>query len=228
MERKIQCYGLTVVSLRITAAELRAALAGGGRPLDAGPIDVSGARPAAVAVPVALSPAPVVYLVLRGSHLTDHTGEIAFPGGKADAADASLRATAAREMHEEVGVHERDVEWLGELSPIPVITGRYVIHPFVGLLAEGAEPRVASGEIVEVLKLPILPYLSGEERVKGMMVEWRGARMLAPHFPVGGRVLYGATAYVTYELLAKLAATMGHMLPPPELTDEAPWADRYR
>jgi 8-oxo-dGTP pyrophosphatase MutT (NUDIX family) len=213
MERKIQCYGLTVVSLRITAAELRAALAGGGRPLDAGPIDVSGARPAAVAVPVAL---------------TDHAGEIAFPGGKADAADASLRATAAREMHEEVGVHERDVEWLGELSPIPVITGRYVIHPFVGLLAEGAEPRVASGEIVEVLKLPILPYLSGEERVKGMMVEWRGARMLAPHFPVGGRVLYGATAYVTYELLAKLAATMGHMLPPPELTDEAPWADRYR
>lgn len=214
-------------SLRITAVELRAALAGGPRPLDPGQIDVSGARPAAVVVPVALSPSPVIYLALRGDHLADHAGEIAFPGGKMDSGDASLRATAAREMREEVGLREGDVEWIGELSPMPVITGRYVIHPFVGLLAEGVVPRVTSGEFAEVLTLPIEPYLTGELRARGMSVAWRGAHVMAPHFAIGARVLYGATAYITYELLTRLAETLGRPLPPLDLVNEAPWGDRY-
>lgn len=216
-----------MTSLRITAGALRDALRGPARPLGAGPIDVSGARAAAVAVPIALDPSPRVYLVLRGSHLADHAGEIAFPGGKADEGDASLRATAAREMLEEVGVHERDLEWIGELSPVPVITGRFVIHPFVGLLGPGVEPRVASGEIVEVLELPIVPYVSGEERVRAIVVTWRGVETFAPHFPVGDRVLYGATAYVAHELLSRIAAAIGVELPPPLIEREAPWAKRY-
>ena len=216
-----------MASLRITAAEIRGALAGGGRPLDAGPIDVSAARPAGVAVPIALDPEPRLYLVLRGSHLADHAGEIGFPGGKSDVTDASLRATAAREMLEEVGVPESDVEWLGELSPIPVITGRYVIHPFVGVLAGGVVPRVASGEIDEVLSMPLLPYVSGEVRIHAFSAEWRGVRVLSPHFPVGGRVLYGATAYIAYELLSRLAAAMGTELAAPVLDTDAPWAKRY-
>jgi 8-oxo-dGTP pyrophosphatase MutT (NUDIX family) len=216
-----------VAPFRITRADLRSALAAAKRPISTGPIDLSAARPAGVAVPIALAPEPVVYLVLRGNHLADHAGEIGFPGGKADASDASLRATAARELREEVGVEENAIEWLGELSPVPVITGRFVIHPFVGLLADGVVPRVASGEVAEVLSMPLGPYVSGEARARAISVEWRGARVLAPHFPVGGRVLYGATAYVAYELLARLAAAMGRELAPPELESEAPWANRY-
>lgn len=212
---------------RITADDLRGALGVPGRPLDPGSIDVSSARPAGVAVPIALAPEPIVYLVLRGSHLADHAGEIAFPGGKRDEGDASLRATAAREMREEVGVEESWVEWLGELSPIPVITGRFVIHPFVGLLADGVVPQVASGEIVEVLSMPIGPYVAGEQRIHAISVEWRGRKVLAPHFPIGGRVLYGATAYVTYELLSRIAAAMGRELAPPVLETEAAWVRRY-
>lgn len=217
-----------MVPLRITAEEIRDALSAGGRPLDAGPIDISAARLAAVAVPIVLSPTPFLYLVLRGAHLSDHAGEIAFPGGKMDPGDESLQKTAAREMREEVGVDESCVTWLGELSPIPVITGRYVIHPFVALLSESTVPHVASGEIAEVLKLPILPYLEGEMRIFAMRVEWRGASVLAPHFPIGDRILYGATAYVVYELFARLAAAKGRLLAPPEITAETPWANRYK
>lgn len=193
-----------------------------------GPIDVSNARPAGVAVPIALTPEPTCHLVLRSSHLADHAGEIAFPGGKPDASDASLRATAGRELFEEVGVAEHQLEWLGELSPCPVITGRFVIHPFVALLAEGVLPRVASGEIAEVLALPMEPYVCGDERVRAIEVHWEGITALAPHFPVGGRVLYGATAYIAYELLVRLATAMGRELQPPIVEHAAPWGNRYR
>jgi 8-oxo-dGTP pyrophosphatase MutT (NUDIX family) len=217
-----------VASLRITAADVRGAVAGQAQPLETGPIDVSAARPAGVAVLIALSPEPLMYLVLRGSHLADHAGEIAFPGGKPDPGDASLQATAAREALEEVGVEERDIEWVGTLSPVPVITGRYMIHAFVGLLAEGVVPRVASGEIVKVLSLPLAPYIAGDLLVRAVEVEWHGHRMLAPHFPIDAHILYGATAYITWELLLRLAAAMGRELSPPAMESTAPWAKRYR
>lgn len=217
-----------VTSPRITADLVRRAFSGEGRGLPAGPIDVSEAREAAVAVPIAIEPEPRVFLVLRAGHLVDHAGEIAFPGGKRDATDASLRETAARELFEEVAVREDDVEWVGELSAIPVITGRFLIHPFVGLLGGGAAPRVASGELEEVLELPLEPYVLGGRRVRAIEMEWRGVKLLAPHFPIGERTLYGATAYITYELLVRLAAAAGRELPELEVGTAAPWGSRYR
>ena len=114
------------------------------------------------------------------------------------------------------------MEWLGELSACPVITGRFVIHPFVGLLSPGVVPRVASGELEQVLELPLSPYVRGERRVKGIEVEWRGIKMVAPHFPIGGRTLYGATAYITYELLVRVAVAGGRELPPMGIGWSAP------
>jgi hypothetical protein len=57
--------------------------------------------------------------------------------------------------------------------------------------------------------------------------EWNGARVFAPHFPLDGCVLYGASAYIFYELLSRLASALGLTLPPPRQKDERPWGDRY-
>lgn len=212
---------------RITAELLRATFLSGARPFNSGALDVSGARPAAVAVPISLAPVPLLHLVLRSGHLADHAGEIGFPGGKPDPGDADLRATAGREMLEETGVGEAQVEWLGELSPCPVITGRFVIHPFAALLEDGVLPRVASGEITEVLTLPLAPFLSGERRMQAIQAEWHGVQVTAPHFRLDRHVLYGATAYIAYELLLRLATALGRELPPPEIEADAPWGKRY-
>jgi 8-oxo-dGTP pyrophosphatase MutT (NUDIX family) len=190
-------------------------------------IDVSQARPAAVVVPLRLSPDPRVVLVLRGSHLKDHASEVGFPGGKPDAGDADLRATALRELEEEVGVGAGEIEIVGELRPVPVITGRYLIHPFTGVLRDGAAPRVASPEIARVLELPLGPLLSGERTIHAVQGEWLGATMFAPHFEVDGCVLYGASAYILYELLGRLAAILGMTLPAPRMQEVPPWGDRY-
>jgi 8-oxo-dGTP pyrophosphatase MutT (NUDIX family) len=190
-------------------------------------IDASRARPAAVVVPIVLAPEPHAAVVLRGVDLKEHAGEVGFPGGKPDARDADLAATALRELEEEVGVPRSEVELCGELRPTPVITGRYLIHPFVGVLGPGAIPRVASAEIARVLTLPLMPLLDGGAPIGAVKGEWSGATFFAPHFALDGCVLYGASAYILYELLARLAAALGRALPPLRLQDELPWGSRY-
>ncbi len=214
--------------MELTTALLREALAASAPLLSLGvAIDVSRARPAGVVVPVRLGPEPAVTLVLRASQLRDHAGEVGFPGGKPEAGDADLASTALRELEEEVGVSGSEVDLVGELRPVPVITGRYLIHPFVGVLRAGASPRVASAEIARVITLPLLPILRGEQPIFAVTGEWLGATVFAPHFPLEGCVLYGASAYIFYELIARLAVRLGCTLPPPQIEAAPPWGDRY-
>jgi 8-oxo-dGTP pyrophosphatase MutT (NUDIX family) len=214
----------------ITFDLLRAALASDRRAvadLAHGPIDVSRARAAGVALPIALAPEPRVYLMIRGSDLTEHAGEVCFPGGKPEPADLDLLATAAREMEEEVAIRRDQFEWAGALTPCPVITGRFMIHPFVAVLQEGALPRPASSEVAGIISLPLLPLLTGELPTFAVKRLWDGIEITAPHFPVEGNVLYGASAYIFFELLAKLAAALERELPPFHFQDEPPWGKRY-
>jgi 8-oxo-dGTP pyrophosphatase MutT (NUDIX family) len=216
--------------MQITVDLLRTALASTNRPLADlahGPIDVSRARAAGVVIPLALLPEPRVYLMVRGSDLTDHAGEVSFPGGKPEAQDLDLRATAARELEEEVAVRRDQLEWVGELSACPVITGRYLIHPFVAVLHEGVTPRPASTEVARIISLPLIPLLTGDLPTFAVQRMWDGVHVTAPHFPVEGNVLYGASAYIFYELLGKLAAALEHPLPPFHFQDQLPWGTRY-
>jgi 8-oxo-dGTP pyrophosphatase MutT (NUDIX family) len=212
----------------LTRDLLRAALTGPlPMPSLGSAIDTRHARAAAVVVPLRLGPEPAVFVVLRGSQLKDHGGEVGFPGGKPEPGDADLAATALRELEEEVGVPASAIELLGQLMPVPVITGRYLIHPFVGALHADATPRIASAEVARVLALPLLPILTGRQPIAAVSGEWNGAKVLAPHFPLDGCVLYGASAYILYELLARLAAKLETELPPLVFEDVAPWGDRY-
>ncbi|MFO0762998.1 MAG: CoA pyrophosphatase [Byssovorax sp.] len=215
--------------MSLTADQVREAIAGiDGSIRWPGPIDVSRAMPAGVVVPLLLTGEPRVALVLRSAHLDDHAAEVGFPGGKPDPSDADLRATALRELGEETGVTADQVTWLGILSACPVITGRFLIHPFVAALSADAAPHVASSEIARVIELPIEPLITGETPTYGVESEYQGVRILAPHFRLDGCVLYGASAYIFYELLARIAAHTGRSLPVPRLEAVPPWGNRYR
>jgi 8-oxo-dGTP pyrophosphatase MutT (NUDIX family) len=179
--------------------------------------------PAAVCLPIALDPTPTVFAVLRSSELRDHAGEVGFPGGKPEDGDRDLSATALRELGEEVGVQG---VILGSLTTVPVITGRYMIHPFVTLLG-GDRPMIRSPEIAEIFAVPLLPYLHGEATIHAVQTNWKGDTFLTPHFTLGDSILYGASAYMLYELLLRIAAELAIEMPPPTLVTDYPWGDRY-
>jgi len=79
-----------------------------------------------------------VLLTRRRAHMRRHAGEIAFPGGRHDASDASLYDTALREAEEEIGLARDRVLPLGALSVAYTFATNYAVYPFVALLGQPA------------------------------------------------------------------------------------------
>ena len=169
------------------------------------------ARPSAVLVPlfVGSEGAPHLLFTQRATTLARHSGEISFPGGRADAGDVSLTATALREAHEEIGLEPKRVTPLGELPPVFTVVSNYLISPIVGAvtgsLAEIA-PLLNSAEVAFVIDAP-LPALADPTIARTEL--WsRGGTIHPVHFfQFGEHLIWGATAHILRELLALLPAT---------------------
>ncbi|MCE7892671.1 MAG: CoA pyrophosphatase [Sorangiineae bacterium PRO1] len=181
---------------------------------------------ASVVVPVRLGESPSVVVVVRAATLSEHAGELGFPGGKPHPGEP-LAEAACRELEEELAVSAENVELLGSLTPIPVVTGKYLITPFVGVIAPRASPRLASPELVELIDVPIEPFFSGERPIFGFFTHFRGDPFLLPHFRFGERVLFGASAVILFELFARLAREIGVSLPELQIEKDRPWGTRY-
>jgi 8-oxo-dGTP pyrophosphatase MutT (NUDIX family) len=180
------------------------------------------ARDAVVLLPLTESAEGLVaHVVVRSSSLRDHAGEVGYPGGKVEFGE-SLERALTREIEEETGLAESDVELLGRLHPVPVVTGRYLIHPFVGLTRR--TPQITSTEHARLYEMPLARWLEGREPIEITEAPWRGLPLLVPHFRVGEHVMYGASAAILFDLLSRLS-------PEPlatALVTDKPWGDRYR
>jgi 8-oxo-dGTP pyrophosphatase MutT (NUDIX family) len=218
-----------VIAPRIDTELVRRALCGPGTVLDTAWIASAAPAPAAVLLAMRLdTPVPSVVAMLRAGDLRDHSNEVAFPGGKPEEGDASLLATALRESREEVGLGADDVDFVGMLSAIPVITGKYLIHPHVAVVHAGRAPQLGSAhEVARVLELPLTEWLTGALRWEAVKLDWRGAELLMPHFPLGDITLFGASAFIYHDLLRRLALALGQPLPEPLIRETYPWGDRY-
>ena len=109
---------------------------------------------ASVLVAIVLHDVPTVLLTQRTAHLTDHPGQISFPGGRAEAGDVDVVATALREAHEEIGLEAAQVEVLGALPTYTTGTG-FVVTPIVGLVRPGFVLTPDPFEVAEVFEVPL-------------------------------------------------------------------------
>jgi len=151
---------------------------------------------ASVLVPIVLRDEPMVLLTERTAHLSTHSGQIAFPGGRADPEDADAAATALREAHEEVGLAPGYVEVLGALSTY--VTGSaFIITPVVGLVQPGCVLAPNPGEVADVFEVP-LAFLLDPAHHQRHAYEWNGVRREWFSMPyqdgAKNRYIWGATA----------------------------------
>ena len=150
---------------------------------------------AAVLVPIVVRPSGLtVLLTQRTAHLRDHAGQISFPGGRCESADASPVATALRESHEEVGILSAQVEVLASLPDYFTATG-FRITPVVGLVTPPLNLQLDDFEVAEVFEPP-LEFLLDPANYRQHPIEWQGAVHHYWAVPWQGRFIWGATAGV--------------------------------
>lgn len=110
---------------------------------------------ASVLVPLVLRDGGItVLLTQRAEHLSDHPGQISFPGGRAEPDDATVVATALREAEEEIGLAPDFVQVLGTLPTYTTVTG-YVVTPVVALVEPGFSLRIDPLEVADVFEVPL-------------------------------------------------------------------------
>jgi 8-oxo-dGTP pyrophosphatase MutT (NUDIX family) len=151
---------------------------------------------ASVLVPLVMREQLMVLLTQRTTHLSSHSGQIAFPGGKADPEDADATATALREAQEEIGLDPQAVEVLGTM-PIYTTGSAYFVTPVVALVQPDAVLKVNAFEVADVFEVP-LNFLMNPANHRHHAVEWAGATRHWLSMPYQDaeqeRFIWGATA----------------------------------
>jgi len=157
---------------------------------------------AAVLVPLFMRDGSLHAVFTERRHdLPRHAGEISFPGGRRDPEDASLVLTALREAQEEIGLDPNAVEILGALQPTPTIATGYAIYPFVGVISPDQTWTLSEREVAAVIELSLSDVAAGYARRR---LTRRGVVIRTDTYAVDGHVIWGATARIVADLLARI------------------------
>ncbi len=159
-------------------------------------------RPAAVLIPVVDHPEPTVLLTQRTEHLSSHAGQIAFPGGKIDAADASPMDAALREADEEVGLKREFIEPIGYLDVYGTAFG-FRILPTVARVKPGFKLTINEYEVDDAFEVPLAFLMARENHARHSGV-WKGVERHFYAMPFEKRNIWGATAGMIRNLYEKL------------------------
>jgi 8-oxo-dGTP pyrophosphatase MutT (NUDIX family) len=160
-------------------------------------------RPAGILVPLMQRrDGLTVLLTRRSAALRHHAGQISFPGGSMERADADIEATALRETREEVGIAPESVRVLGYLDAMPTVTG-YAMTPVVGCIPDGTEVVVDNAEVEYAFEVP-LAFLLDPANALPAIREIGGSSIPIVEFLYEDHRIWGATAHVLVQLRDKI------------------------
>lgn len=163
---------------------------------------------ASVLVPILLRAEPTVLLTERTSHLSTHSGQVAFPGGKRDPTDRDAAHTALREAEEEIGLDPSRAEVIGEMPTYTTGT-RFIVTPVVALVDPAAPLQLNPHEVADAFEVP-LKFLMDPAHHRRHVYEALGARREWFSMPymdgTSERFIWGATAAMLRNFYRFLAA----------------------
>lgn len=168
-------------------------------------VERQGAREAAVLVPIVDRPEGAgMILTTRASHLRNHSGQIAFPGGSVDPGDASPEAAALRESREEIALSSEFVETIGRLPRYLTTTG-FRITPVLGLVSPGFTLSPNPDEVADVFEVPLGFLMDAANHARESRV-FQGRERSYYIMPFENRHIWGVTAGIIRTLYERLYA----------------------
>ncbi len=162
-----------------------------------------GLRDAAVLVPVVdHGPEATVLLTQRSANLRNHSGQIAFPGGRIDPTDLSPEAAALRETREEIGLPAERIEVIGRL-PDYVTGSGYRITPVLSIVRPGFALELNPAEVDAAFEVP-LAFLMDPANHRRQSRIWNERERFFYEMPFGERYIWGVTAGIIRTLYERL------------------------
>lgn len=137
-------------------------------------------------------PHPTLLLTRRPDHMRNHSGQVAFPGGRADDADADTIATALREAQEEVALAEQHVRVIGAVPTYLTNTG-YRITPVLAVIAPDLPLVPQPSEVARIFEVRC-DHLFDPAMQRQQTVEWQGAPRTYWEVLADGERVWGVTA----------------------------------
>jgi 8-oxo-dGTP pyrophosphatase MutT (NUDIX family) len=165
------------------------------------PQNIAGPRykPAAVLMPIQeREDGDYLVLTKRAEELNHHRGQVAFPGGRVDAADGDELEAALRESHEEIGIDPSHVRVLGRLDQVTAAYD-FIVTPFVGVIPPSYEFRLNLAETAAVFSVPIAALMEPQAVKVADHLSSRGEPVY--HFYFNGWDIWGATARIIVQFL---------------------------
>jgi 8-oxo-dGTP pyrophosphatase MutT (NUDIX family) len=166
-----------------------------------GPIALA---PAAVLVAVTDRPEPGLLLTQRSSALRQHPGQVAFPGGRVDEADADEIAAALREAEEEIGLPSDLVHVIGTSDRYHTFTG-FDIIPVLGVVPPDLPLRAQASEVEDWFEPPLAFVLDPRNHVRRSAI-FNGNERNYYEIIWNDRRIWGITAAI----LVNLSRRLGH------------------
>jgi 8-oxo-dGTP pyrophosphatase MutT (NUDIX family) len=133
----------------------------------------------------------MVLLTERHKDLSNHAGQISFPGGRIDQDETPLKA-ALREADEETGIPATIIQPLGYLDCYLTVTN-YLVTPVVATLAPAFSTKAQATEVSSIFEVP-LAFLMDEKNCQIDSREWKGLKRQYYVYQYGPHFIWGATA----------------------------------
>jgi 8-oxo-dGTP pyrophosphatase MutT (NUDIX family) len=142
-------------------------------------------------------------LTVRSDQLPNHRGEVSLPGGATDPQDDGPVATALRECWEELGIAPEQIAIWGALTPLYIPPSNFHITPVVGFSERPPALSPNYDEVSAVLTVTLRELLDpGQVLVERWTL--RGIEVQVPFFAIAGNKVWGATALILSEFVARL------------------------
>ncbi len=141
-------------------------------------------------------------LTVRSSRVTTHRGEVSLPGGGIDPTDYDAIHAALREAQEEIGVDPQRVDVIGTLTTFYIPPSNNYLTPVVGVHPAPFQPQHDPAEVASVFTVA-LNTLFDPAVVREEIWERDGIKMRVPFFALNGHKVWGATALLLSELVAR-------------------------
>lgn len=153
---------------------------------------------------------PEIIFTLRAQHLSNHPGEVAFPGGMWEPQDRTLLDTALRESHEEIALPRDAVQILGACRPRSTRAGVRVT-PFVGVIAAQTPLIPNLAELDCIFRVPLADFHSGAIQTRTDIFAHAGQSYRVPAWQHQGYEIWGFTAALTNEIITAIVADAGEI-----------------